>query len=695
MDIKKLLNPKSVAVIGANDKNGFGKSTCTNLLNSPMADHVYFVNPNRDSVLGKKCYRQFSDIPESIDLSVIILNKNLVKSTLEEIAQYGCKAAVIYASGYGETGDRESEKELKELCEKLDLAVMGVNCAGFINNLDGVYAFGMLFNREMKRGNIAIISQSGKLCLNMLQIEYMNYSYLISSGNSTCITVEDYIEYLIEDENTKVIGLYMEGIKDAAKLRDVLKKAALKRKPIVIMKVGRTSKGSALAASHTGSLSGSDKSFDAVCKKFGIIRVDDIEELVQMCHLISVIPMLPGKASLSAMCLSGGETGVCADMGTVLGLEYPEFNEETKKELQGLLPGYATVANPLDMSATVAHDGKVYAKVIDTIMNDPNIGLIICGQTILPKQMETDVIYPMSDGMVMAAGENKKPIVVMSFLNCSRDSVIREKLESVGVPILPATGYGFKLLKYLLDYSEYNPDDHNLSLAIPEKTGGNKISYSEHESKIRLSNFGIKVPEETVFSSEEELDTLGHDYAYPVAAKIASPDILHKSDAGGVKLNIKDAGELKRAFREIIDNAKIYKPDAEIDGVLVQEMLNKGTEVIVGVNNDPQFGPMILCGLGGVFVEIFKEAVICPAPVSEKEAEKMIKSMKGYELLQGFRGSKKGDIKELVNLLLMVSNYAVSNKNILSEIDLNPVFVYPEGEGIAIGDALITEKVKL
>lgn len=694
MDIRKLLKPKSVAVIGASEKAGFGNSTCTNLLKSAIKDHVYFVNPNRENILGKKCYKQFSDIPEKIDMSVIILNKKLVKNALEEISQYGCRAAVVYASGFGETGDREAETELKELCKRLDLAVMGVNCAGFVNNLDGVYAFGMLFDREMKRGNIAIIAQSGKLCLNMLQVEYMNYSYLISSGNSTCIAVEDYIEYLIDDENTKVIGLYMEGIKNPSKFRNVLKKAATKRKPIVIMKVGKTSKGSALAASHTGSLSGSDKSFDAVCKKFGIVRVDDIEELVQMCHLFSVLPMLPKKPTLNAMCLSGGETGICADMATVLGLEYPEFNEETKEELRKLLPGYATVANPLDMSATVAHDGNVYAKVIRTIMDDPDIGLVICGQTILPKHLPTDVIYPMSDGMVMAARENKKPIVVMSFFNCSRDNIIREKLESAGVPILPATVYGFKLLKYLSDYSEYNPADHNLDLAIPEKAGGNKISYSEHESKIKLNRFGIKVPKETIFSSEEELDEVGRDYTYPVAAKIASPDILHKSDAGGVELNIKNAGELKKAFRKIIENAMKYKPDAKIDGVLIQEMLNKGTEVIVGVNNDPQFGPMILCGLGGVFVEIFKEAVLYPAPINEKEAAEIIESMKGCELLQGFRGSKKCDIDELIKLLLMVSDYAVSQKDILSEMDLNPVFVYPEGEGIAIGDALITEKIK-
>ncbi len=399
MDLKKLLRPSSIAVIGANDKNGFGKATCVNLLSSPIKDHIYFVNPKREELYGKKCYQSISELPEQVDMSVIILNKNLAANAVEEAGAAGCKAAVVYASGYGEAGDKEGEVRLREAAAKYDMAVMGANCAGYINNLDGIFAFGMLLNREAVSGNIAIISQSGKICLNMMQMEHMNYSYLISSGNSTCIHIEDYLEYLIEDEQTKVIGLYLEGVKDPEKFKNVLALAAKKRKPIVIMKVGKTSKGSALAASHTGSLSGSDKAFDAVMKKFGVIRVDDIEELAEMCHLLSVIPMLPPMPTLSAMCLSGGETGICADMGTLMGLHYPELADETAEKLRTLLPGYATVANPLDMSATLAHDGPKYAQVIQAFMDDPSVGMILCGQTILEHHEVTDVIYPISDGI--------------------------------------------------------------------------------------------------------------------------------------------------------------------------------------------------------------------------------------------------------------------------------------------------------
>ena len=689
MDLRKLLRPSSIAVIGANDKNGFGKSTCVNLLNSPLKDHIYFVNPGREQVFGKKCYDKIANVPEKIDMCVIILNKKLVPQAIEEAAQAGCQAAVVYASGYGETGDRESEEALRELCRKHDMAVMGTNCAGFINNLDGIFAFGMLVNREPQAGNIAIISQSGKICLNMMQIRHMNYSYLISSGNSTCIHVEDYLEYLIHDEETKVIGLYLEGIKDPEKFTRVMALAARKRKPIVVMKVGKTAKGSALAASHTGSLAGSDKAFHAVMQKFGAIRVDDIEELAEMCHLLSVIPMLPPKPSLCAMCLSGGETGICADMGTLMGLAYPEPAPETAQKLKELLPGYATVAHPLDVSATLAHDGARYAQVIQAFMDDPAVGLVICGQTVLQHHEVQDVIYPMSDGMVMAAREKKKPIVVMSFFNSSRDEVIRQKLESEGVPILPATGGGFKLLKYLMDFVNYDPDAHTLELAIPNPTGKQRIALSERESKQELKKYGVKIPEEYVAADLEQLEKL--DIQFPAAAKIVSPDILHKSDVGGVKLNIQNLEELKAAFGEVVDNAKRHCPNARIDGVLINRMLPPGVEFIVGVNSDPQFGPMVLCGLGGVFVEVFQDAALYPAPLGREEALGMIRSLKGYKLLTGYRGGKEGDVEALAELVVQIAAYAAANKDTLAELDINPVFVYPKGEGAAIADALIVK----
>lgn len=692
MNLEKLLRPKSVAVIGASDKPGFGLSTCENLIRSHRQEDIFFVHPKRESVLGKKCYKSIADLPQQVDMCIILLNKSLVISTLEQAAACGCKAAIVYASGYGETGDKEAEKELRETAERLDMAVMGVNCAGYISNNDDLFPFGMIVKRDARPGNIAIISQSGKICLNMMQVDYMNFSYLISAGNCSCIMVEDYISYLIDDPGTKVIGLYLEGVKDPEKFADVLRRAAEIRKPIVILKVGRSEAGSRVASSHTGSLSGSDKAFDALCRKFGIIRVDDIEELVQMCHMLSVMPELPAIPTISAMCLSGGETGVCADVGTLNGLEYPAFTEETLAKLTELLPDYASPANPLDMTATLSHDGPKYAEVIKAIMQDPNVGMVLCGQTVLPHQSEEDVIYPMSDGMVIAANERIKPVAVINFFNCDRDPVIRAKLEKAGVALLPAPGTAFNLLRHLMDMVKYKPEEKTLTLAVPHPAANGRVALSEYDSKMELQDFGVKVPYSEVVKSEEQLERVCCEVSYPCVAKIESADILHKSDIGGVKLNLNNAMELREAYREVLKNAAERAPEAKINGVLVQPMLPKGVEVILGVNVDPQFGPMVLCGLGGVFVEVFKDVALYPAPLNKGEAMDMLRSLKGYKMLTGYRGGEKCDVDALADLMVQVSEYAVANRDTLCEMDLNPVFVYGEGKGVEIADAVIIKR---
>lgn len=692
MDLKKLIRPQSLAVIGASERSGFGKSTCLNLLKSSRAGRVYFVNPTKGEVLGKKCYPSMSALPEQVDMCVLIVNKDRVVPALEDAAANGCKAAVVYASGYGETGRAEgkaAEQALRAKAAELDLALMGVNCAGFVNNIDDIFAFGMLLEGGSRPGGIGVVSQSGKICLNMMQVEHARFSYLISSGNATSLTVEDYLDFLVEDEHTKVVGLYLEGVRDSVRLAEALSRAAQKRKPVVAMKVGRSAKGGQLASSHTGSLAGSDKSFDALAKKFGLIRVGDIEELIETCHMFDVLPVLPSQGTFASMSLSGGETGVTADVGDFYGIEYPALAPETVRKLTELLPDYASINNPLDMTATLAHDGPKYGEAVKAIMDDPGIGMVVCSFSILPKHKETDVIYPMSDGMVLAAAGKKKPLAVMSFLGGCHDPFLRKKLEGAGVAILPPTLYGFKLLASLRDYVSYKPAERSLSLVVPENTDGKKrTALSEFASKKELAAFGLPLPKELVLASLEDLD--GAELPpFPVAVKIESDEILHKSDVGGVKLNVRDPDELRAAFREIMANVARNAPTARHNGVLVSPMLQKGVEIILGVNNDPQFGPMLMCGLGGIFVEIFKDVSLYPAPVNKAEALSMLKSLKGYKMLEGYRGAPPCDLEALTDLMAAVSRYAAANKDSLAEMDLNPVFVHPAGQGISIADALI------
>ena len=294
--------------------------------------------------------------------------------------------------------------------------------------------------------------------------------------------------------------------------------------------------------------------------------------------------------------------------------------------------------------------------------------------------------------MVIAANERIKPVAVINFFNCDRDPVIRAKLEKAGVALLPAPGTAFKLLRHLMDMVKYKPEEKTLTLAVPHPAANGRVALSEYDSKMELQDFGVKVPYSEVVKSEEQLERVCCEVSYPCVAKIESADILHKSDIGGVKLNLNNAMELREAYREVLKNAAERAPEAKINGVLVQPMLPKGVEVILGVNVDPQFGPMVLCGLGGVFVEVFKDVALYPAPLNKGEAMDMLRSLKGYKMLTGYRGGEKCDVDALADLMVQVSEYAVANRDTLCEMDLNPVFVYGEGKGVEIADAVIIKR---
>lgn len=695
MDLTKLLKPKSVAVIGASEKEGFGGDVCRNIISYKKdMSRVYFVNPRRETVFDRKCYRSVTDIPDTVDLMIICTPQKTVLGLLREGAEKGCGGAVIYASGYREIGTkegRENERELLELAEELQIAIMGPNCAGFNNYIDDVYAFAFVSDKRDRKGSVGVISQSGQLCLSMMDCPAMKFSYNISAGNANGIQMEDYMDFLVEDENTKVISLYMEGVKNPAKFVAVLNKAAAKKKPVIILKAGRSNKGQAIAASHTGSLSGSDASFDALLKKFGAIRAEDLEELTALSLLLSTIPKMPDKAAFASMNLSGGETAICADVGYLNGIYYPDFTPETLGKLKEELPGYATPNNPLDMTATPSYDAELYAQVLETVMDDPSVGMVLIGYTLL-YEIADPAIHYMYEGIrnvILKKGEQCKPVAIVPFAENTRNPEYQEKLFQIGVPVLPPPVYAFKMLKKLADYIEFDYSKISRETAFPVRSSEDTYALSEHESKMCLKEFGVPVTEEVIVTSAWEAEKEAESFKSPFAMKIESADILHKSDVGGVMLNIAGPEEARRAYEKIMENVKKNCPDARINGVLMVPMLKKGLEMIIGVNNDPQFGPVIMAGMGGVFVEVFKDIAICPAPVNEAEVQKMLKSLKAYKLLNGYRGGEKYDIDALCRTIVSIGNFAAAKKDTLKELDINPLFVYPEGEGVGIADSLI------
>ena len=691
MDISKLLRPRAVAVVGASEKSGFGGDTCRNILeNQADTSHVYPVNPKKETVFGKKCYPTLADLPEEIDLVILCTSQKTIVDFLKQAKAKGAGAAVVYASGYSEVGTAEGkafEKELVDAAKALDMVVMGPNCAGYINFGDDIFSFAFIGDYKGKKGNIGFVSQSGQFCIDMMKSAEMKYSFAISAGNSAMVQMEDYLNFLIDDSNTKVIALYLEGVKNPHKFEACLQKAMEKKKPVVILKAGRSPKGQATAASHTGSMAGSDKTYDAVFEKFGVIRADDMQDLRSTASLLATLRVLPRKPAFSAMCLSGGETAVSADTGFLHGIEYPDFSEATLKQLNDMLPDFATPRNPLDMTAALCYDADAFASGITTVMSDPSIEMGLVGLTISDKvTVSNDIMF---EGIRRAFEQiPDKPLAVMSFMEAARNKEMVERFQNAGIPVLPTTKYGFRALQHLQDFILHDTIKREARLAIPEAHSANTRALSEYESKKLLADNGVPVDLGYIAKTKAEVKEYAEKIGYPLVMKVESNDILHKSDVGGVMLNIKSLEQAEEAYDKILANAAQHAPNAKINGILMQKMLKAGTEMIIGLNSDPQFGPMLLVGMGGVFVEVFKDAALYPVPLNHDEALHMLQSLKSFKLLNGYRGNPPADIEALTDMMVKISDFAYRKKDTLKELDMNPLFVYPKGEGVAIADAL-------
>lgn len=691
MDISKLLRPRAVAVVGSSEKSGFGGDTCRNILeNQADTSHVYPVNPKKETVFGKKCYPTLADLPEEIDLVILCTSQKTIVDFLKQAKAKGAGAAVVYASGYSEVGTAEGkafEKELVDAAKALDMVVMGPNCAGYINFGDDIFSFAFIGDYKGKKGNIGFVSQSGQFCIDMMKSAEMKYSFAISAGNSAMVQMEDYLNFLIDDSNTKVIALYLEGVKNPHKFEACLQKAMEKKKPVVILKAGRSPKGQATAASHTGSMAGSDKTYDAVFEKFGVIRADDMQDLRSTASLLATLRVLPKKPAFSAMCLSGGETAVSADTGFLHGIEYPDFSEVTLKKLNDMLPDFATPRNPLDMTAALCYDADAFASGITTVMSDPSIEMGLVGLTISDKvTVSNDIMF---EGIRRAFEQiPDKPLAVMSFMEAARNKELVERFQNAGIPVLPTTKYGFRALQHLQDFISHDTIKREARLAIPEAHSANTRALSEYESKKLLADNGVPVDLGYIAKTKAEVKEYAEKIGYPLVMKVESNDILHKSDVGGVMLNIKSLEQAEEAYDKILANAAQHAPNAKINGILMQKMLKAGTEMIIGLNSDPQFGPMLLVGMGGVFVEVFKDAALYPVPLNHDEALHMLQSLKSFKLLNGYRGNPPADIEALTDMMVKISDFAYRKKDTLKELDMNPLFVYPKGEGVAIADAL-------
>jgi len=697
MNLEKLIKPKSIAVVGVTDKPGFGRGAANGAMMSRIADHAYFVHPKREELFGKKCWPSITALPEVVDCVVLCTSSKTVPGLLTEAGEKGIGAAVVFASGFSEEGTEEGhalEEQVKGIAHRYDMCILGPNCMGLINNIEKVNMWGghTHWDLEDDAHGIAIIAQSGFVSAEILNTDFFNVSYAISSGNGNICTLEDFLYFVIQDEKVRVVALYLEGVRNSRRFLEALRRAAELRKPVVILKAGRSAIGAIAAASHTGSMAGSSKAFESIFEKYGVIVARTLEEFMCLAQTMSVLNgNFPRKKEFAVISFSGGESTLSADVAEETGVALAELSEETKAEIKKYIPGFAAAKNPLDATTSLFHDDDKTIGLLKAFQADEAVGAITIGTNVKNTGDATTNELCGAIAKAKAQGVTKPGLAIPSLENYRyRES--RRVLENAGVPLMSSMGTSFSCLKQLSDFAVYDASKRTLIPAVPEKHDeGKTVALSEFDSKAEMRACGVPVPDQTIVRSEEEARAAAERMKKPLVLKINSDQILHKTDAGGVKLNINTADEAAAAYREILDNVKRSMPGAATDGVLVQEMAPAGMEIIIGVTNDKQFGPMLLVGMGGVFVEVFKDAALYPVPLNKGEARAMLEKLKSYKMLTGYRGSKPCDIEALTDMMVKIAGYAYEHRDEIKEMDLNPVFVYPEGEGVCAVDALIVK----
>ncbi len=689
--LESFFEPASIAVVGASRTPGkVGHDVVKNLVEEGFEGEVFPVNPKADEVLGLECYGAVTDIEDEVELAVIVIPAQFVPGVLDECAQKGIGAVIIISAGFKESGEEgaELERKLAKKCAEHGIRCIGPNCLGVMSpHLKMNASFGPAMPQP---GHIAFFSQSGALGTAVLDVavgEAIGMSRFISYGNKADVDETDLIEALGEDERTGVILGYVESVDDGQRFMDVARRVT-HVKPVIMLKSGRTSAGARAASSHTGSLAGSDSAYEAAFAQCGVIRAETVGEFFDYARAFA--GQKPPIGNRIAVVTNAGGPGIIAtDAAGSSGLQMAELSEETMRTLNESLPPQASVQNPVDVLGDAKADR--YQAALDAIAEDENVDMLLA---LLTPQTSTEVVET-ARAIGRIADKTEKPVLA-TFMGRASVSGGWKVLQQKSVPdfhypdsAVMALGamcrYGDWLQSELHEPPTYDFDDSAIEETIEEAGRGGRDTLGERQARGIARACGIALPRSEFAADEDAAAEAANDIGYPLVLKLSSDDILHKSDAGGVKLDLESEEEVRRAFREIMESARQYDPDAAVEGVLVQENAPAGREVIIGLNRDPQFGPVIMFGLGGIYVEVLKDVVFRVAPLTEREAWKMIEEIRAARILKGFRGQPRADLEALADCLLRVSQLGVYYPQI-SECDLNPLFVYPEGKGVMAVD---------
>ncbi|MBI4645082.1 MAG: acetate--CoA ligase family protein [Bacteroidia bacterium] len=703
-DLKFFLSPRSIAIIGASENfASISGKPLHFLIEHDYKGRVFPVNPKYDTLGGLKCYKSVLEIPEPVDLALLAVNFRYVLPALKQCVEKKVKFATIFASGFAESGEegKEKKKQMAELAEKSGMRICGPNCQGSVSLKERVIGgfSASLGVKPLNSGPIGYVTQSGALgysIFSLAQEAGVGFSYVASTGNEVDLHTLDFMEYMLENADTKMIISYLEGIKNGKQFIRIADRALELGKPIVALKACRSEIGQKAACSHTASLTGSDAVCDAFFRQKGIIRVNDIENMIDIAALMQRIPALPQGKGVGLITTSGGAGILMADEATDMKLTIPEMDPESRKAIMEVIPPYGSALNPVDVTAQVINEAEDFMKVLQIMVKNPEIHALV----IVVTQITGESGRRMAEDIVKISRLTTKPITVAW---TTGDKLVGDNLKILsdgGIQYFKSPVRAVRAMGALMKYTDFRKRTLAANTGFIEKdaikTRESAISFltdkekslTEHQGKELLALYSIPVTKEEIADSEEKAVGIASAIGYPVAVKIDSPDILHKTEAGGLKLNIKNTSELIPAYREVLKNARSYNSKARINGVLVQQMISGGTEVIVGINNDAQFGPVVMFGLGGIFVEILKDVSLRIAPVTIEEAIEMIKEIKGFKVLAGARGRAKADIMAIADVLVNVSRLAVELEDKIAELDINPLLVLPEGQGVYVADAL-------
>ncbi len=699
-DLRPILEPQSVAVIGASRQPGtVGYAVLSNLLMGQYTGIVYPVNPKAKAICGVRTYPSVLEIPDPVDLAVIIVRAPLVPQVLEECGQKGVKGAIVISAGFKETGPEGAklEAQVKEIAHHYGIALVGPNCLGVINT-DPNYRLNASFAKEMPLpGNIAFISQSGALCTAVLDYakgQGIGFSKVVSLGNKADVNENDFLAYLWQDPQTQVILLYIEELSDGRRFLQLAREITGEgdnRKPILALKAGRTPAGARAVASHTGSLAGSDEVYEALFAQAGVLRADTVEDLFEYAIAFANQPLPNGRRTV-IITNAGGPGIMATDACVRYGLELAQLNEKTLEQLRQKLPPHASLLNPIDLIGDAQHDR--YEAALDAVLDDPNVDAVI---VLLTPQAMTD-IENIANVIVQKSKQRVKPILAC-FMGLVDISAGVNILKENGVPCYSFPEDAVRALAAMVKYVDWvrRPRTGFKMFPVDTERARNLLSkapVSEHgfipeEVAFQvLEAYGFPVLPWGVAKTPEEAVSVARQIGYPVVLKVLSPDIVHKFDVGGVQLNLNSDSDVKQAFEKIINSVKQRLPEARIEGVIVQAMAKKGREVILGLKRDPQFGPILMFGLGGIYVEVLRDVTFRFAPVRELGAYRMVRDIRTYKLLEGVRGEPPADIDKIVECIERLSQLAIE-QDLIEELDINPLIVYPQGEGAVVVDVRI------